>query len=150
MRKTMLVGAALAVALTSGARDVEATHSSAAVVLKWNQLLQSTLPQPGNPLSPRFYAMTHIAMFDAVNAIERDFEPYRVRLRPGLTGSTTAAAAQAAHDVLVALNPSAAPAYDEALAADLGHRPSTFVRRGADIGAQRLVIGGGCGRVGRV
>ena len=136
MRKTMLVGAALAVALTSGARDVEATHSSAAVVLKWNQLLQSTLPQPGNPLSPRFYAMTHIAMFDAVNAIERDFEPYRVRLRPGLTGSTTAAAAQAAHDVLVALNPSAAPAYDEALAADLGHRPSTFVRRGAEIGAR--------------
>ena len=136
MRKTMLVGAALAVALTSGARDVEATHSSAAVVLKWNQLLQSTLPQPGNPLSPRFYAMTHIAMFDAVNAIERDFEPYRVRLRPGLTGSTTAAAAQAAHDVLVALNPSSAPAYDAALAADLGHRPSTFVRRGAEIGAR--------------
>jgi len=136
MRKTMLVGAALAVALTSGARDVEATHSSAAVVLKWNQLLQSTLPQPGNPLSPRFYAMTHIAMFDAVNAIERDFEPYRVRLRPGLTGSTTAAAAQAAHDVLVALNPSSAPAYDAALAADLGHRPSVFVRRGAEIGAR--------------
>ena len=81
MRKTIMVGAALAVALTSGARDVEATHSSPAVVLKWNQLLQSTLPQPGNPLSPRFYAMMHIAMFDAINAIEPEFEPYRVRLR---------------------------------------------------------------------
>ena len=135
MRNTIMAGAALAVALTAGVRDVEATHSSAAVVLKWNQLLQSTLPQPGNPLSPRFYAMTHIAMFDAVNAIEREFEPYRVRLRPGLTGSPRAAAAQAAHDVLVALNPTAAPVYDEALAADLGHRPSVFVRRGAEIGA---------------
>src|SRR5688572_24898046 len=135
MRKTITVGAALVVALTAAAPDVEATHSSAAVVLKWNQLLQSTLPQPGNPLSPRFYAMTHIAMFDAINAIERDFEPYRVRLRPGLTGSTKAAAAQAAHDVLVALNPSAAAVYDEGLAADLGDRPSGFVRRGADIGA---------------
>src|SRR6185295_5911276 len=120
MRKTMLVGAALAVALTSGARDVEATHSSAAVVLKWNQLLQTTLPQPGNPLSPRFYAMTHIAMFDAINGIERDFEPYRVRLQPGLWGSAEAAASQAAHDMLSALNPSATAAYDEALAADLG------------------------------
>src|SRR5688572_18059648 len=110
MRKTIMVGAALAVALTAGPRDVEATHSSPAVVLKWNQLLQSTLPQPGNPLSPRYYAMMHIAMFDAVNAIEREFEPYRVRVRPGWGGSTRAAAAQAAHDVLVALNPSAAPA----------------------------------------
>jgi hypothetical protein len=135
MRKAITVAAALVVALTAAARDVEATHSSATVVLKWNQLLQSTLPQPGNPLTPRFYAMTHIAMFDAINGIEREFEPYRVRLRPGSGGSTTAAAAQAAHDVLVALNPSAAPAYDEALAADLGDRPSGFVRRGAQIGA---------------
>jgi hypothetical protein len=135
MRKTIL-GATLAVALTAAAgHDIEATHSSAAVVLKWNQLLQSTLPQPGNPLTPRFYTMTHIAMFDAINALEREFEPYRVRLRPGLWGSTDAAAAQAAHDVLVALNPSAASAYDEALAADLGDRPSGFVRRGAEIGA---------------
>lgn len=135
MHKTLL-GTTLVVALTAAAgHDVDATHSSAAVVVKWNQLIQSTLPQPGNPLSPRFYAMTHIAMFDAVNAIERDFEPYRVRLRPGLGGSTTAAAAQAAHDVLIALNPSATPVYDAALADDLGDRPSGFVRRGAEIGA---------------
>ena len=135
MRKTIL-GATLAAALAATAgHGVHATHSSAAVVLKWNQLLQTTLPQPGNPLSPRFYAMTHIAMFDAINGIERDFEPYRVRLRPGLWGSAEAAASQAAHDVLVALNPSATAAYDEALAADLGDRPSGFVRRGAEIGA---------------
>ena len=131
MRKTIIVGATLVVALTAAGHDVEATHSSADVVLKWNQLLQSTLPQPGNPQTPRFYSMMHIAMFDAINAIERDFEPYQVRLRPGLWGSTTAAAAQAAHDVLVDLNPSAAQAYDEALAAELGDRPSDFVRRGA-------------------
>jgi hypothetical protein len=135
MRKATIVGATLVVALTAAGHDIEATHSSAAVVLKWNQLLQSTLPQPGNPQTPRFYSMMHIAMFDAINAIEREFEPYRVRLRPGLGGSTEAAAAQAAHDVLVALNPSAAPAYDEALAADLGDRPSDFVRRGTQIGA---------------
>ena len=80
--------------------------------------------------------MMHIAMFDAINGIEREYDPYyRVRLQPGLGGSAKAAAAKAAHDVLVALNPSAAPVYDAALAADLGARPSGFVRRGTRIGA---------------
>jgi hypothetical protein len=116
--------------------EAGAKHSSRAVVLEWNQLLQSTLPAPGNPGTPRFYAMMHIAMFDAINAIEREFEPYRVRLRPGAGGPPDAAAAQAAHDVLVALNPSAAATYDAALAADLGDRNSGFVRRGAEIGAR--------------
>src|SRR5262245_19419530 len=135
MRKTIL-GATLASMLTvTAGHDIDANHSPAAVVLKWNQLIQTTLPQPGNPLTPRFYAMTHIAMFDAINALERDFEPYRVRLRPGLWGSPDAAAAQAAHDVLVALNPTATAVYDAALAEDLGDRPSGFVRRGAEIGA---------------
>jgi hypothetical protein len=136
MRKTIIAGATLMVALTASGRDIEATHASAAVVVKWNQLLQSTLPQPGNPGTPRYYSMMHIAMFDAINAIEREYEPYRVRLRSGLGGSTKAAAAQAAHDVLVVINSSSAKAYDEALAADLGSRPSGFVRRGAAIGAQ--------------
>ena len=49
----------------------------------------------------------HIAMFDAINTLEREFEPYRVRLKHGSGGSPEAAAAQAAHDVLVALNPGA-------------------------------------------
>lgn len=134
--RTTILGTTLVIALsaTTG-QNLVASDPPAAVVLKWNQLLQRTLPQPGNPLSPRFYAMTHIAMFDAVNALERDFEPYRVRLRPGLGGSSHAATAQAAHDVLVALNPSAALMYDEALAADLGDRPSDVTRRGAEIGA---------------
>ena len=85
--------------------------------------------------APRFYAMTHIAMFDAVNAIEREFDPYRVRLRHRGGGSPDAAAAQAAHDVLAALNPPAARAYDAALARQLGTTPSSFVRRGAAVGA---------------
>ena len=72
-------------------------------------------PCPRRSATPRFYAMTHIAMFDAINTIEREFEPYRVQLRPGRR-STEAAAAQAAHDVLVAINPSAASTYDAALA----------------------------------
>jgi hypothetical protein len=133
---TRILGVMLAaVMMAGGGTDVSATHSSAAVVLKWNGILQETLPGPGNPLTPRVYAMTHIAMFDAINTIEREFEPYRVRLRGWGGGSPAAAAAQAAHDVLVVLNPSATTTYDAALAADLGPRPSGFVRRGAETGA---------------
>ena len=133
--KKILVMLVFAMVAATGL-EIGAKHSSAAVVLDWNQILQNTLPPPGNPLTPRFYSMMHIAMFDAINAVEGDFEPYRVRLRSRGGGSPEAAAAQAAHDVLVALNPSAAATYDAALAEDLGDRPSGFVRRGAEIGAR--------------
>jgi hypothetical protein len=79
--------------------------------------------------------MTHIAMFDAIATFERDFERYRVRLRHWNGGSPVAAAAQAAHDVLVAINPAATATYDAALARQLGSDPSGFDRLGAEVGA---------------
>ena len=115
--------------------EAGAKESSATVVRKWNRLLQDTLVPPGNPLTPRSYAMMHIAMFDAINAIEAQFTPYRVRVPFNAGASPEAAAAQAAHDVLVVLNSSAAATYDMALAEDLGEHPSGFIRRGAEIGA---------------
>ena len=139
MQKTTILGATLALASMAASGPDAAANSpraDAEIVLEWNQLLQHTLPPPGNPATPRSYAMMHIAMFDAINAIERDFEPYRVRLRSRVGGSASAAAAQAAHDVLVALNPVAVPRYDAALAAQLGKQPTGEVRRGAEIGAQ--------------
>ena len=50
-------------------------------------------------------AMVHAAVYDAVQAIERRFEPYYVEI-PGASGSPAAAAAKAAHDVLVSRFPS--------------------------------------------
>ena len=47
-----------------------------------------------------------------------------------------AAAAQAAHDVLVVINSAAASTYDALLAKQLGRRPSGFEKAGAAIGAQ--------------
>ena len=104
-------------------------------MFEWNQILQDTIPAPG-ALAPRFFAMAHIAMFDAVNAIEREYEPYHVRLRHWGGGLPEAAAAQAAHDVLVVINAPATAVYDAALARQLGPKPSDFVRRGAAIGAR--------------
>jgi hypothetical protein len=136
MLRKALIGAIVALALVAPAgRSVRATGANAGIVLEWNQILQDTVPAPQNVLTPRFFAMTHIAMFDAINAIEREFTPYRVRVRFAY-GSPDAAAAQAAHDVLVAINPSATATYDAALARQLGNNPSGFVQRGAAVGAR--------------
>jgi hypothetical protein len=136
MTRNRLLGAVLILAITAPAgRVVQAATAPASVVYEWNQILQSTIPGAGGVAAPRFYALTHIAMFDAVNAIERDYEPYRVRLRTA-GGSPTAAAAQAAHDVLVALNPPSTAAYDALLASQLGPTPSAFTRHGAALGAR--------------
>ena len=56
--------------------------------------------------------------------------------RAAACGSPDAAAAQAAHDVLVAINPGATATYDAALARQLGDHPSGFVQRGAAVGAR--------------
>ena len=137
MHITRILGITLVFAMVAATGfEAGAKHSSPAVVLEWNQVLQNTLAAPGNPLTPRFYAMMHIAMFDAINAIEREFEPYRVRLRPGQADRRTR---RPRRPRTMCSSPSIRPrptTYDAALAADLGDRPSGFVRRGAEIGAR--------------
>src|SRR5262245_9278634 len=121
MHRTTLTGITLSLALLMPAGGpARAQGPDVDIVFEWNQILQDTVPAPHNVLTPRFFAMTHIAMFDAITTFERDFEPYRVRLRYWNGGSPAAAAAQAAHDVLVAINPAATATYDAALARQLG------------------------------
>ncbi len=103
MLRTRLCGVALiaaSVGLTAPVVETTTSGSRAAVVSERNQILQETITATG-PGAPRYYAIMHVAIFDAVNAIEQEFEPYRVRSRRGADGSPEAAAAQAAHDVLV-------------------------------------------------
>jgi hypothetical protein len=83
--------------------------ASAHEVIKWNQLLRQIVlipgAQPPTIPSTRSLAMLHIALFDAVNAIEQSFTPYFIEVWASRGASKQAAAAQAAHDVLVALYP---------------------------------------------
>jgi len=79
-------------------------------VVQWNRALLVIVRTPGAQ-SPtvhptRSFAIMHAAIYDAVNAIDRKHRPYFVRL----TGvprdaSQEAAAAAAAHEVLIALYP---------------------------------------------
>jgi hypothetical protein len=134
--RTRLFGILLLLVMLAPASDrAGANGTTAEVLFTWNRILQESFPTQGVG-TPRPFSMTHVAMFDAINAIERDYAPYLVKRRPGDGGSPEAAAAQAAHDVLVVLNPSAAATYDAALAQQLGQKPSGFVRRGAAVGAR--------------
>jgi hypothetical protein len=86
------------------------------VIVEWNEILEGVLPTSG--LSPpRHYAMLHIAMFDAINSIERSYRPYRLRVHAPRGACPEVAAAQAARDLLAAQFPTAHATFDTALRA---------------------------------
>jgi hypothetical protein len=80
--------------------------------------------QLGPGRASRAMAIVHIAMFDVVAAILGGYQTYTHLPRaPLFDVSLTAGVAQAAHDTLVALFPSQAPIFDDALSADLATIP---------------------------
>jgi membrane-associated phospholipid phosphatase len=111
---------------------------SANVVLEWNQLAVHAVGQAR--LSPVFVsrdlAITQAAVYDAVVAIDRSFEPYHAQVHASRGASMEAAAAQAAHDALSALFPSQAATFDAALAADLAGIPPGRARQGIEVGQE--------------
>jgi hypothetical protein len=117
---------------------------SANVVLHWNELLVRSLATPTAPVPmARNLALVHVAMFNAVNAIDRSYTPYDppgpVSLAPihaSRGASLEVAAAQAAHDTLVVLYPSRQAEYDAALAEDLAGIAPGRARQGVAIGQE--------------
>src|SRR5262245_6230296 len=81
---------------------------SADVVIEWNQLAVHAVGQArvSPVVASRALAITQAAVYDAVNAIDRSFEPYQAHVHASRGASLEAAAAQAAHDTLAALFPS--------------------------------------------
>jgi len=74
------------------------------VISDWNVIAIQEAITAGRPGgSPAIdFATMHAAMYDAVQAIEKDYDPYRVTDVPNTEGaSPVAAAAKAARDVLV-------------------------------------------------
>jgi hypothetical protein len=83
--------------------------SSGDAVLAWNAnageaSLAAGLAPTGNPLyESHMYAMAHVAIHDALNAIDRRYRPYAFFGHASRRASTDAAVATAARDVLVPL-----------------------------------------------
>ena len=97
-------------------------------VIQWNRILLGILQTPGAQPptihSTRSMAILHAAVYDAVNAIVKTHSSYLVNLTAPRDASVSAAAAQAAHDVLVQLYPAQTALLDADLATSLASVPA--------------------------
>jgi hypothetical protein len=95
------------------------------VVLDWNAIMQSTVSaQPPFPQA-RFAAITQLAVFEAVNAITRDYKPYLGTITASPGASAEAAAIAAAHAVLKNYFPASTASLDTASATSLAAIPDS-------------------------
>ena len=135
----------------------EGSHETAATsieslnpVVQWNRTLLVIVRTPGaQPATihpTRSFAMMHAAIYDAVNAIDRTHKPYLVSLS-GVprSASEEAAAASAAHDILVALYPKFQSTLDAQLQQSLAPIPdgadkTEGVSVGQNVAAQILAL----------
>jgi hypothetical protein len=107
------------------------------VVMEWNAIALDALkndsllthPRQNNPGSAsRALAIVQAAVFDAVNSLDRSYEPYLIEVNAPRGASLTAAAAQAAHDTLASLFPEYQAVLDARLANDLAGGGSVLSR----------------------
>src|ERR1700746_1626098 len=94
-----------------------ASRSSGDEVTRWNQMATdaSTVADTNSLTESCVFSILHVAIHDAVNAVESRYEPYLPRTSPVPGASVEAAIAGAAHDTLVALLPESKVSYDAAM-----------------------------------
>jgi hypothetical protein len=111
--------------------------SRADVVMDWNAQsdAMATARKLPSPVHSRANTLLHVAMFEAVNAIERRYQPYRLNLVADRRTSPETAAAVAGYTVLVALYPDEKASLDRKLAQMLAAVPEGNPReRGVILG----------------
>jgi hypothetical protein len=129
---------------------IDSSAQPANPVVQWNRKLLGIVRTPGaQPATihpTRSFAIMHAAIYDAVNAIDRTHRSYLVRLS-GVSrdASHEAAAAAAAHDVLVALYPAFQATLDAELQQSLaqipeGHDKVEGVRIGQTVASRILAL----------
>lgn len=94
-------------------------------VLDWNAIAQTATVSASAPPPQQFrtMAITHGAIFDAINAIEHRYTPYSVNITAPAGASAAAAAVAAGHGVLTRLYPAQKATLDAALTASLAKIP---------------------------
>ena len=112
--------------------------AAADVVTDWSLLATQAVVTKGGRAGAVEFAMVNAAMFDAVNGIAGRYVPYEVvPSSPRQGASLDAAAAAAAHGVLVGLFPEQAVTLDAAYAASLAKLPDDAARaKGVAVGEE--------------
>lgn len=121
-------------------------------VLAWNDILLEAIRQDRTapPKAARAMAITHAAIYDSVNAIDRTHEVYAIDVLASPTTSREAAVAATAHAILVSLFPSQKPTIDAQYQADLaaipnGQAEDLGVALGKEVAAKMLALRAGDG-----
>jgi hypothetical protein len=114
MRRLKCLRRALILMLAMAQIPTLSSIARADAVTDWNAIMQSTVSAP--PTNPffqaRWGAITQLAVFEAVNSITGDYEPYLGVIDAPSWASPEAAAIAAAHAALVTLRPGSAAALD--------------------------------------
>jgi membrane-associated phospholipid phosphatase len=138
--KTVLL-AATAVAVLAAANPAPAMAQATnpvSQVVQWNKRLLMIVrfpgAQPATVHPTRSFAIMHAAIYDAVNAIDGTHKPYLVRLSASHFASQEAAAAAAAHEVLVQLYPNFQATLDAQFQQALAQLPNAGRADGVRIG----------------
>lgn len=97
----MQLPALVAAVLLTGPSSVRAD-----VVLEWNAIMQAAVATQNPFAQARFAAITQIAVFEAVNAVTPEYEPYLGTIEAPAGASAEAAAVAAAYRVLKTYFPS--------------------------------------------
>jgi membrane-associated phospholipid phosphatase len=140
MKPILLAGTAAAVlAATNLAPAVAQATKPVSQVVQWNRQLLMIVRTPGaQPATihpTRSFAIMHAAIYDAVNAIDGTHKPYLVRLSASHFASQEAAAAAAAHEVLVKLYPTFQATLDTLFQQALAQLPNRGQADGISIGS---------------
>jgi membrane-associated phospholipid phosphatase len=95
------------------------------VVTEWNTAALNVIraDRTAPPIASRALAILHVAIFDAVNGIDRRHQSYYVQSAVPASASREAAASAAAHKTLVALFPRNAASFDDLHAMTLAAIP---------------------------
>jgi hypothetical protein len=105
-------------------------------VIEWNSITVSSTASQNPFAQARIAAITQLAVFEAVNAITADYDPYLGTLEAAPYASREAAAIAAAHAVLRNFLPGSAPTLDAAREASLATlRPGKSLDQGLVVGA---------------
>lgn len=121
---------------------IAAVPARAGEVERWNRIAtDAVLAEKAGPLvESRVLAILHASIHDALNVIERRYEPYRASVAAAAGASPQAAVAAAAHASLAELLPARRARFDAALAEALsGVNDAQGASRGASIGRQAAV-----------
>jgi membrane-associated phospholipid phosphatase len=139
MKRLLFAGATVAALTTANlAPAIAQATQPVSQVVQWNRMLLVIVRTPGaQPVTmhaTRSFAIMHGAIYDAVNAIDGTRKPYLVRPSASHFASQEAAAAAAAHEVLVKLYPNFQATLDAQLQQALAQLPDWGKADGINIG----------------